>query len=238
MENKNRKYTRCIYDRSTDTQKKTTLIHVLQAPLYDRFISCRFILRPILGERYYLIAPLHTLYRRPLSARLYKSIDVCILLIFFLQSVCFLYHRCFRRILSLSLPPLHLEAPFLFIFYWPIDFHFCFTIYYNLILNLVYFTSISSIVVLFFFLYFYFGDCLVLVGVQFNFSENVNLFLQYHHHYTVFRLWSYPTLCQCELSSRASPTLCVCVRASLLSNFVLIPPQSVCLFSLHDNSDL
>lgn len=44
---------------------------------------------------------------------------------------------------------------FSLVFYWPIDFHSCFAFYYDLILNLVHFTSIFSIAVLHFpFLFF------------------------------------------------------------------------------------
>lgn len=169
----------------TCTKMPTCFEHPLTS---DSFHVALFTLRPIFGKRSCLIAPLHILYVSPflptdfidcmcvsrnsfffLHRRIFFPSSVVSLLLFLLLLllllilfVCLLFFFAFSR----------------FIFYWPIDFHFCFAIYYDLILNLVHFTSIFSIAIRAFF-------CSSLL--QFNFFENVNLFLQYHHDYTV--LW-------------------------------------------------
>lgn len=174
----------------------TANIHVLcNTPLrrWARFIWCSLhFTEPIFEKRYYLIAPMHTLCIEALRLSRFKRAWVCVpyyMRIMFLTVSGFLFLHNFMPVFALSLSH---SFPFVAyrakgrsnesIFYWPIDFHFCFAIYYNLILNLVHFTSISSIA-------HFFPHSLSLslfisvVRLQFNFSENVNLFLQYHHHY-------------------------------------------------------
>lgn len=125
----------------------------------------------------------HIVYRQPSSAPAQDTVRFTGFRFPFAQfqpNIFSFYRICFRLLCVRNRQKLS-------IFYWPIDFHFCFAIYYNLILNLVHFTSISFECSLFPYSLFSSPHTYsVCVRMQFNFSENANLFLQYHHHYMEF----------------------------------------------------
>lgn len=131
---------------------------------FTSFISCRFTLRPIFGKRYYLIAPLHTLYCPNPTAAIHH---VCI--IFFEEFSCWIFTSPARfRLLFFS-------SMFLSSFQFRLTYRFSF-VFRNLLRFNIEFSPFHLNLF----------DCLF-HPMQFNFSENVDLFLQYHHYYTVFR---------------------------------------------------